>query len=215
MKHLPTTVAGMALALLMVAVVGTSAEAQTVTVNRCAAAKVRCVIGYTHVCGVQGVLGAFKCHQNATIRGRFVDQVCVNRTVDKITECFRDAERRGLCLTTDDVVAVQDKIEAFVLDLVTDVTPGFPYPLVNNCAAGKQKAIAEAAADKLECFENAFRRDPGAVDAACFTRPEAQYVYVWNRLEGNGGCLTVDDEVATGAKIDAFVADLIATLDPQ
>ena len=63
------------LALLAVAVIGTAAEAQTVTVNRCAAAKVRCVIGYTHVCGVQGVLGGFKCHQNATLRGRFVDQV--------------------------------------------------------------------------------------------------------------------------------------------
>lgn len=203
------------LALLAVAVIGTAAEAQTVTVNRCAAAKVRCVIGYTHVCGVQGVLGGFKCHQNATLRGRFVDQVCVNRIVDKITECFRDAERKGSCLTTGDVVAVQDKIEAFVLDLVTDVTPGFPYPLVNNCAAGKQKAIAEATAEKLECFEDAFRRDPGVVDTRCFERPEAQYAYVWDRLEGNGGCLTIDDDAALVPKIDAFVADIVATLDPQ
>ena len=208
MKHL-------LLAGLMLVTAVAAAEAQTVTVNRCAAAKVRCVIGYTHVCGVQGVLGGFKCHQTATLRGRFVDQVCVNRTVDKITECFRDAERKGLCLTTDDVVGVQDKIEAFVLDLVTDVTPGFPYPLINNCTAGKQKAIAELTVEKLECFESAFRRDPGVVDAGCLGRPEGQYAYIWDRLEGNGGCLTLDDDAALLPKIDAFVADVIATLDPQ
>jgi len=203
------------LAVSMVVAVGSLAEAQTVTVNRCAAAKVRCVIGYTHVCGVQGVLGGFKCHQNATLRGRFVDQVCVNRTVDKLTECFRDAERRGDCLTTDDVVAVQDKIAAFVLDAVRDVTPGYPYPFVNNCAAGKQKAIAELTADQLECFEDAMRRDPGVVAENCFARPASQYAYIWDRLEGNGGCLTMDDDAAIAEKVGAFIAEIVTMLDPE
>ena len=63
------------LAFATVLLVASSAGAQTVTVIRCQAAKVRCVMGYTHVCGVQGVLGLFKCYQNATIRGRFADQV--------------------------------------------------------------------------------------------------------------------------------------------
>lgn len=214
-KRLHRVYAGIVLALATVTPVAVSAEAQSVTVNRCAAAKVRCVMGYTHVCGVQGVLGLFKCHQTATLRGRFVDQVCVNRTVDKITECFGDAERRGVCRTSDDVVVIQSKIEDFVLDAVKNLTPGFPYPLVNNCAAGKQKAVAEMTSDKLECFESAMRRSPGIVDPSCFVRPVAQYAYTWGRLEGNDGCLTFDDAAALAEKADAFIADVVTSLDPQ
>ncbi|MEB2286165.1 MAG: hypothetical protein OZ922_15965 [Myxococcales bacterium] len=192
-----------------------SAGAQQVTVNRCAAAKMRCVIGYTHVCGVQGVLGLFKCHQNATQRGRFADQVCVNRTVDKITECFADAERRGVCRTVDDVTAIQAQIEAFVIETVQDITPGFPYPLLNSCAANKQKALAELTAEKLGCFEDAMRREPGMVVASCLARPAAQYAYLWDRIEGNGGCLTLGDGAAVADKADSFVAAVVTALDPQ
>jgi hypothetical protein len=202
------------LAALAVVVVTSSSEAQTVSVNRCGAAKVRCVEGYTHVCGVQGVLGLFKCYQNATLRGRFADQVCINRTTDKITDCFRDAERLGGCLTTGDVVAIQEKIEAFVTDAVEDLTPGFPYPIVNTCVAGKEKTVAETAADKLECFENAMRRAPGVVEPDCFLLPEAKYDYAWNKLEGNGGCLTTGDDAALESKLNTFVADIITALDP-
>ena len=202
-------------ALVAVAIGASTVRAEDVTVSRCAAAKVRCVMGYTHVCGVAGVLGQFKCYQNATLRLRLADPVCVNRTFDKITECFRDAERRyGDCLTTNDVVAIHSQIETFVLDAVEDVTPGFPYPILNRCAAGKQQTIAEAAAAKLGCYEDAFRREPGIVEASCYARPEAQYAYQFARLEANGGCLTTGDDAALEAKIDAFVADMIAALDP-
>lgn len=213
--QLPPKITWMLMALATVVVFASPAAAQTVTVNRCAAAKVRCVMGYTHVCGVQGVMGLFKCHQNATIRARFVDQVCVQRTVDKITECWRDAERRnGPCLTVGDVVPIQAKIEEFVIDAVEHVTPGFPYPILNICTAGKEKALAEATSDKLECFENAFRREPGIVDASCFSRPESQYAYAFAKLEANGGCLTHGDSAALEAKINSFVADIITSLDP-
>src|SRR5437868_3968386 len=140
--QVPPKITWMLMAAAAVVVFASPATAQTVTVNRCAAAKVRCVMGYTHVCGVQGVMGLFKCYQTSNIKGRFVDQVCVQRTVDKITECWRDAERRnGPCLTLGDVVPIEAKIEAFVLDAVQDLTPGFPYPTINTCAAGKQKEI--------------------------------------------------------------------------
>lgn len=202
-------------AVLLMLAVASSAGAQTVTVNRCAAAKVRCVMGYTHVCGVAGVLGLFKCHQNATIRQRFLDQVCVNRTTDKITDCFRDAERNNNdCLTTGDVVAIQSKIVAFVTDAVFDINPEFPYPISNTCVAGKEKAVAEETADKLGCFEDAFRRFPGVIAPDCFDKPEAKYSYAWDKLEGNGGCLTEGDDDALEVKVDAFVADIILALDP-
>lgn len=192
---------------------GSPASAQTVTASRCVAAKIRCVMGYTHVCGVAGVLGLFKCHQTATLRSRFVDPVCVNRTEDEIIECFHAAERRNVCLTTGDVGAIQAKIEAFVVDAVADVTPGFPYPITNKCAAGKQQAVAEATATKLECFEEAFRSG-GIVDPACFARPESRFAYIWAKLESNGGCLTEGDSAALEVKLDAFVADIVVALEP-
>jgi hypothetical protein len=202
-------------ALVSLAIGASSARAESVTVSRCTAAKVRCVMGYTHVCGVAGVLGQFKCYQNATMKTRFVDQVCVNRTFDKITECFQNAERRyNDCLTLNDVVAVHERIEAFVLDAVEDVTPGFPYPITNRCASGKQQTIAEATAAKLGCYEDAFRRAPGTVDPACYVRPESQYAYQFAKLEGNGGCLTSGDDAVLQQKIDTFVAEMIDALDP-
>lgn len=194
--------------------IASSAQAQTVTVDRCAAAKMRCVMGYTHVCGVAGVLGLFKCHQTATLKGRFVDQVCMTRTVDEIVECFRNAERRNFCRTTGDVLAIQSQIEAFVTDAVRDVTPGFPYPIVNRCAAGKQQTIAEATAGKLGCFEDAARREPGLVDTTCFTKAEGAYDSSWAKLENNGGCLTQGDSGPLEAKLEAFVADMVEALDP-
>lgn len=194
-------------------VLGSSAEAQTVTVDRCAGAKMRCVMGYTHICGVAGVEGQLKCYQTATLRGRFVDPVCINRTVDEIHECFRAAERRNVCRTTGDVNPIQAKIEAFVLDVIRDVTPGFPYPAINRCAAGKQKELADATSAKLGCFEEAFRREPGLVSPLCLAQAQAQFEYAWLRLALNGGCST-GDEIALTAKMDAFVADMVVTLDP-
>ena len=194
-------------------VLGSSAEAQTVTVDRCAGAKMRCVMGYTHICGVSGVEGQLKCYENATLKGRFVDLVCILRTVDEIHECFWNAERRNVCRTLGDVSAVQAKIEAFVLDVVDDVTPGFPHPMINKCAAAKQKEIADATSAKLECFEEAFRRDPGVVAPGCLDQVQAQFLYAWNRLALNSGCST-GDEAALTVKIDEFVADMVVQLDP-
>lgn len=194
-------------------VLGSSAHAQTVTVDRCAGAKMRCAMGYTHICGVAGVEGQLKCYQTATLRGRFVDPVCINRTTDEILECFRAAERRNVCRTAGDVFDVNDKITAFVLDVIDDVTPGFPYPTVNKCAAGKQKELAEATSAKMGCFEEAFRREPGVVSPACLALAQAQFEYAWTRLALNSGCSTGDVPALT-AKMDAFVADMVVALDP-
>lgn len=194
-------------------VLGSSAEAQTVTVDRCAGAKMRCAMGYTHICCVAGVEGQLKCYQTATLRGRFVDPVCINRTTDEILECFRAAERRNVCRTLGDVFDVNDKITAFVLDVIDDVTPGFPYPTINKCAAGKQKELADATSAKMGCFEEAFRREPGLVSSACLALAQAQFEYAWTRLALNSGCSTGDVPALT-AKMDAFVADMVVTLDP-
>jgi hypothetical protein len=198
----------------MLLAVGPVAEAQTVTVNRCAGTKTRCVMGKTHVCGVAGVRGVLKCYQRADLRTSPVDPECLSLAVSELRDCFRDAERRlGDCLTWGDSATVQAKIDAFARDVVRDLDPN-PKPNSNPCTVGKMKAVAEATAAKLGCFEDAFKRPPGTVDPACLAAPSSHLAYVWSRVEDNGGCLTTADLVLLEAKVDAFVADMIAALDP-
>ncbi len=194
--------------------VGLEAQAQTVTPNRCAGAKTRCVMGKTHVCGVAGVRGVLKCFQRADILASPVDPECLSLTVSEIRECFRDAERRiGGCLTVGDAASVQAKIDAFARDVVRDLDPN-PKPNSNRCTVGKMKAVAEATAAKLSCFDEAFKRASGRVEPSCLAEPSSHLAYIWSRVEDNGGCLTTADLAALEDKIDVFVADMVVTLDP-
>lgn len=193
---------------------GASAGAQTVTPNRCAGAKTRCVMGKTHVCGVAGVRGMLKCYQNANARSSPVDPECILLAVNEMRDCFRDSERRlGPCLTNGDVATIQAKINAFTLDIVTDLDPLYPRPNSNRCTAAKMKTVADAASETLDCFDTAFKED-GRVSASCLAEPPAHAAYLWDRIESNGGCLTVGDLGPIQAKIDDFVADIVSSLDP-
>ena len=193
---------------------GSSAEALTVTPNRCAGAKTRCVMGKTHVCGVAGVRGMLKCYQTANARSSPVDPECILLAVNELRDCFRDTERRlPPCLTNGDVAAIQAKINAFTIDIVNDLDPLYPRPNSNKCTQAKMKTVADAAADTLECFENAFQKD-GRVSASCLAEPPAHASYLWDRIEANGGCLTLGDLGPIQVKIDDFVADIISSLDP-
>ena len=201
---------------VFIAVVGlaSTAGAQTVTVNACAAGKTRCIMGRTHVCGVVGVKGILACHERADSRSRPVDPECLNRTTSELNECFDGLERKGGCLTTGDVGAIQDRIEAFVLEVVQQVDPSHPALVTNRCSVGKMKAIGDATAARLECFMDAFRGD-ATIDPSCFERPLARFAYVWSKLEANGGCPTVGDIGVLDGKIDEFVAAIVTELDPN
>jgi hypothetical protein len=193
---------------------GSEAMAQTVTVNRCAGAKTRCVMGKTHVCGVAGVRGMLKCYQTAESRSSPVDPECILLAVNEIRECFLVAERRlGGCLTIGDADAIQAKIQAFTLDVVQTVDPTHPRPNSSRCAEKKMGAVAEATADTLGCFEEAFKTN-GVVSRACLAVPFGHLEYLWGRIESNGGCPSLGDVQLLEDKIDSFVADIVVDIDP-
>jgi hypothetical protein len=191
-----------------------SAAAQSVEVNSCAAGKTRCIMGRTHVCGVVGVKGMLKCHERADSRARPVDPECLNLAVSELNECFWDLERKGGCLTIDDAASIQARIEAFVLDVVKQVDPTHPALVSNRCVVGKMKAVGEATAARLECFLGAFRGEAN-IEPSCFDRSLTRLAAVWAKLEDNGGCFTVGDLALVDAKIDEFVAQIVAELDPS
>ena len=200
--------------LLGTVALAASAGAQTVTVNVCAAGKTRCIMGRTHVCGVVGVKGMLACHERADSRSRPVDPECLNRTTSELNDCFLELDRKGGCLTTGDVASIQDRIEAFVLEVVQQVDPTHPALVTNRCSVGKMKAVGDATAARLECFMDAFRGD-ATIDPSCFERPLARFAYIWSKLEGNGGCPTVGDIDVLDQKIDDFVATIVSALDPD
>ena len=202
------------LSALMWLAVGVEASAQTVTVNRCAGAKARCVMGKTHVCGVAGVRGMLKCYQTAEARSSPVDPECILLAVNELRECFLMAERRLFpCLTVGDADAIQAKIHAFTLDVVQTVDPTHPRPNSNRCAEKKMGAAAEATADKLACFDEAFKTN-GVVSQSCLATAFDHMEYLWGRIESNGGCPVFGEAPVVEDKIDSFVADIIVDLDP-
>jgi hypothetical protein len=191
-----------------------SAAAQMVAVNKCAAAKTRCIMGRTHVCGVVGVKGMLVCHQRADSRSRPVDPECLNRAVSELNDCFMGLDRKEGCLTTGDAASIQARIEDFTLDVVQQLDPNHPALVTNKCSVGKMKAVGDATAARLECFMDAFRGD-AIIDPSCIEKPLAHFAAIWSKLEDNGGCLTVGDIALLDAKIDDFVAQIIADLDPD
>jgi hypothetical protein len=193
---------------------GTSAGAQTVTPSRCAGRKTRCVAGRIHVCGPAGVRGRLKCHQRADLKSLPVDPACLQLAVDEMQGCFRNAERRKDCgLKIGDRTAHQDRIDAFVEEIVKDLDPQYPATITNLCLVGKLNALASAAGDKLTCFAVAFQSE-GTVDQFRLRRAKERLAQRWTKLEAHGDCLTTGDLAALEAKIDQFVQDTVAALDP-
>jgi len=149
------------LAVVAIAVVlafgATTARAQ----NKCLAGKTKCVN--------KKMVALLKCHNKAEKKGLAVDP-CVQKAIDKFDggtkgiaySCFGkiEAKNDGPCLTFGDLTAEEAKVDAFVLDVVQELDPGYPEPILNACSAGKKKCVLKKAAGKLKCHEKC-HRDPG------------------------------------------------------
>jgi hypothetical protein len=129
---------------------------------------------------------------------------------DKFAQAFAKNEAKGGCITTGDAATIESKIDAFVLDLdtelnlVTGVNP-------NRCEADKIKAAAK----KASCMcglESKQAKAGGTIDPAKIAKCEATFSNAFAKSETRGGCNTTGDAAAIEAKVDAFVADVDAEL---
>ncbi len=191
-------------ALALALVFGGNAAAQTVPVNGCAAAKTKCVAKK-----VKGLLG---CHQKAEIKGEALDTACTDKVIGKFGPCFDKAETNTPCLTTADAGITEAKIDAFVLDVVQELDPGYPAPVLSKCGACKKKAAAAKATAKLGCLAKAFGKSPGTVDPACRAKAEAKFAKAFAKCEAKPPCMTTGDEAAIENKVDAFYSDAVSSL---
>jgi hypothetical protein len=82
-----------------------------------------------------------------------------------------------------------------------------------NCRAAKSRAAGQRAADLLDAFaENQTNPDPQRL-AALVSRAHSIFTKAFARAEEKG-CGTAGDGEAIGAKVDAFVADVLQDVAP-
>ncbi len=188
--------------------------------NKCASEKEECV--------AKATTGLLSCHAKAEAKGA-LEQSCLTRAATKfdggeIPEqgCFAGLEARYSCYTTNDAEPMQDRLEAFVLDVVHRLDPGYPDPIVNRCSAGKKKCVLDKIAKLSSCYSKASRKG-FAVDTRCVAKAKARFDGgeapergCFAKLESKYGaaCLTSGDSATLGALVDAFVDDVAANLEP-
>ncbi len=197
------------------------AKASAQTINKCQAGKKKCVI--------KKVKGLFGCHAKAEKSGEAVEQSCFDTVREKFSHpadnrgCIEKLEAKGGCATSGDAAVLAGKIDAFVLDVVQELDPGYPAAVLNKCSAGKKKCVAKKAAGLLGCHVKAETK--GVLDPNCLLKRKQRFDGAllvppnpakgcFEKLEATGSCLTYDDTAALEAKIDAFVDDVVCALDP-
>jgi len=199
--------------------VPTGAWAQATTA-KCTAAKIKCANGKA-----TGLLG---CHNKAEGKGIGVDPACTAKVDGKFSTplkgCMEKAEKdlvKSPCATVGDTASLEAKVDAFVLDAVTEVDPGYPTPVLSKCSAGKKKCVANKVKAILGCKgKNATKPDPVAL-AACIQKAQDKYSGgvdptkgCFAKLEAKvpNDCLTTGDSAALEAKVDAFADDVTGEL---
>src|SRR5207244_450186 len=85
---------------------------------------------------------------------------------------------------------------------------GFP----NGCAAAKEKYVAADAYALLRCYYHADLH--GYVDAGCVTIVDTALGNHFASAESRYQCFTTNDSGTMQGNIDAFVTDVVQTLDP-
>jgi hypothetical protein len=188
--------------------------------GKCSAAKIKCAT--TEATALLG------CHKKAETKNLPVDQECISKADTKFTMpvkgCMEKAEAKPPCATTGDADDLLTKIDAFVLDVVTALDPGYPAPVLNKCSAGKKKCVANKVKAILACYGKAASAGT-PVDSSpggCIDKAQTKFdggtdptKGCFAKLEAKGGCLTTGDTAALETKVDNFALATFTELLPH
>jgi hypothetical protein len=220
-RHTPTFIQGLTEALFK----DIGWNRPTPTPNKCLAGKIKCAN--------KKMAGLLKCHNAAEKSGLPVDAGCLSKTIARFDggtkgaagSCFGKLEvkNEGPCRRFDDLAAIEAKVDAFVLDVVQELDPSYPAPILNACSAGKKKCVLKKTAGKLTCWEKC-QKDLAKCEGMltdCLDKAEGKYdggaapeKGCFAKLEAAGdSCITTGDSDALEAKVDAFVGDVLQELE--
>lgn len=181
----------------VVVLTGTGHAAATAT--SCAVAKQKAAAGRAS--------SALGCYAKATKNGGAVDVPCLQKSADKFTGAFTKTETKGACVDP----GFPDILATMVNSLVADVVLATPPGSFAKCASAKQKAAAKSASSKLACYTKA-TKSGGAVDASCLTKAAEKFAdaFAKENDKTGGGCAPLGIAASIGARVDAFVASVVA-----
>jgi cysteine-rich repeat protein len=151
-----------------------------------------------------------KCHAKAVSKGLPVDPACIQKAEDKYASGWVKAEAKGDCVTGGDAEAIEAKVDALLADLNSSL--GGPGP--SRCTSKKIQAAGKKAAAKAKCLSKAAGKGI-PVDPACLQKAEDKFTKAFTKAEASGDCVNATgDTAAIEARVDAFIADLVAELTP-
>jgi hypothetical protein len=93
------------------------------------------------------------------------------------------------------------------------LSTGGPAAALNKCAVAKKKAVCKKVCCLLKADEKAELKGV-AVDPLAIAKCKQQFVAAFTKIEASGTCVTSGDATAIEAKIDSFVDDVVAELNP-
>jgi hypothetical protein len=207
-------------AAIVTALLAWGSFASADTVSKCAAAKVNCALGLTKC-----KLGCFKKAAGTNL----VDPACLTKCDGKfdggakpLKGCFEKLENKvpNDCQSFDDTGTIAAAIEAFALDIVTDLNATPPTGPVSKCLAGKESCVIKRTACRLGCYKKG--NTAGITESACLSKCETGFdggaepaKGCFEKLENKSpnDCLTGDDTAAAETKIDTFTLAIACKLD--
>src|SRR5262249_14927932 len=179
-------------------------DAQVPPTAKCSAAKIQCATAKA-----AAFLG---CHNKAESKNVPVDQGCLSKASLKFSDpgtgkgCMEKAESKPPCLTTDDASAIEAKVDAFVLDVVTELDPAYPVPVENKCSAKKKKCVASKVKGLLGCYGKNTTKPNQAKFDECIAKAQAKFdggddptKGCFAKQEAKPPCLTTGDTAALEA----------------
>src|SRR5262249_33086426 len=159
-------------AALLLGAIGAQASGPP-TPFKCNAAKVKCA---NNKAG-----GLLKCHSTAETKNIAIDPACVSKVVGKfdtpLTGCMEKAEKdlvKSPCTHVGDTGTIDAKVDAFVLDVVTEIDPGYPAPVLSKCASGMKKCAGNLTKGLLGCINKAIGKNL-SVDPLCTQKANDKY----------------------------------------
>ena len=225
----------MSAAALTLGTVG--ADAKGPPTGKCSSAKIKCATTKT--------TALLSCHNKAETKDLAVDPACISKADMKFslpaTGCMEKAEKdlvKSPCSTTGDATSLEAKVDAFVLDAVTELDPGYPTPVLNKCSAGKKKCVANQVKAILGCYGKAASAGGSSLPPVvppppnveptsfqeCITKARDKFDPIppldpskgcFAKLEAKPPCLTTGDAAALETKVEAFSLDVYAQLVPH
>lgn len=185
---------------------GCTPETDTDCSAACTAGKINCVIK-KKTCKL-------KCYSKAAKQGVPVDSTCLAKCSGKFDICFLKRDTNGGCSTTGDAPAIEAKVDAFVLDVATELDAA-PADDENNCRAKKLTCVDKYDKCVLKVVRKAVKNGQ-PIDPVKRAKCEVKYnggakglvAGCFGRLEAHGGCETTDDTFPIQNKDDAFIDDV-------